>query len=154
MGHLSSSNRQYFVRPQQYYALVCLQPEAFAGALDKMNDLSARHRRALKARAKMEFKDFDELREEHHFRNNAFLCLVCFVEKLGDQCMRFPTCSHVYCCECMQEYFKVQIGEGMMNNLICPNEGCESRALPTQVYNINVTCILNYNKFIVETYSY
>ena len=89
-------------------------------------------------------KDFDELREEHHFRNNAFLCLVCFVEKLGDQCMRFPTCSHVYCCECMQEYFKVQIGEGMMNNLICPNEGCESRALPTQVYNINVTYILNY----------
>ena len=83
-------------------------------------------------------KDFDKLREEHHFQNNAFLCLVCFVEKLGDQCMRFPICSHVYCCECMKEYFKVQIGEGMMNNLICPNEGCESKALPTQVYN---TCV-------------
>ena len=93
-------------------------------------------------------KDFDELREEQHFRNNAFLCLVCFVEKLGDQCMRFPICSHVYCCECMQEYFKVQIGEGMMNNLICPNEACESRALPTQVYNINVTYIFNSNRLL------
>ena len=53
LAHLSTDG------PQQYYALVCLQPEAFAGALDKMNDLSNRHRAALKARAKMEFKDLD-----------------------------------------------------------------------------------------------
>ncbi|MEE2756566.1 MAG: hypothetical protein VYA30_07880 [Myxococcota bacterium] len=53
LAHLSTDG------PQQYYALVCLQPEAFAGALDKMNDLSDRHRAALKARAKMEFKDLD-----------------------------------------------------------------------------------------------
>jgi hypothetical protein len=58
LAHLSSTG------PQQYYALVCLQPEAFAGALDRMNDLSSRHRKALKARAKMEFKDLDSQLEK------------------------------------------------------------------------------------------
>jgi hypothetical protein len=46
--------------PQQYYALVCLDPEAFAGAFDRMNELSQKQRQALKARADAEFKDLDQ----------------------------------------------------------------------------------------------
>ena len=45
--------------PKHYYALICLQPEAFAGAFDKMNELSSQHREALKRRAQIEFKDLD-----------------------------------------------------------------------------------------------
>jgi hypothetical protein len=45
--------------PQQYYALVCLEPEAFTDAFDRMNTLSMKHREALKKRADMEFKDLD-----------------------------------------------------------------------------------------------
>jgi len=54
MTHLSGDN------PQQYFALVCLQPEAFAGAFERMKDLSGKQRAALKARAEAEFKDLDE----------------------------------------------------------------------------------------------
>ena len=46
--------------PQQYYALVCLDPEAFAGAFDRMNELSQKQRAALKVRADNEFKDLDD----------------------------------------------------------------------------------------------
>jgi len=44
---------------KQYYALVCLDPEAFAGAFDRMNQLSQKQRAALKARSEAEFKDLD-----------------------------------------------------------------------------------------------
>ncbi len=46
--------------PQQYYALICLEPEAFNDAFDRMNTLNMKQREALKKRAEMEFKDLDE----------------------------------------------------------------------------------------------
>ena len=46
--------------PQQYFALVCLQPEAFIGAFEKMNELSGKQRQALKQRAALEFEDLDK----------------------------------------------------------------------------------------------
>ena len=79
------------------------------------------------------FKDYNELEDEKRFDANVYLCLVCFNEKLGSKCMKFPNCNHVYCSDCMKAYFQVQIAEGMMSNLVCPNDGCDSRALPTQV---------------------
>ena len=79
------------------------------------------------------FKECSELEEEKRFNSKSFLCEVCFMEKNGDLCMKFTPCNHIYCCDCMKSYFQVQIGEGMMNNLVCPSEGCESKALPTQV---------------------
>ena len=78
-------------------------------------------------------KECSEYQVEKLFNSNSFLCEVCFMEKMGDQCMKFSPCNHIYCCDCMKAYFQVQIGEGMMNNLFCPSEGCQSKALPTQV---------------------
>jgi len=46
--------------PQQYYALICLEPEAFNDAFDRMNTLKLKQREALKKRAELEFKDLDE----------------------------------------------------------------------------------------------
>ena len=87
------------------------------------------------------FKDYNELEDEKRFDANVYLCLVCFNEKLGSKCMKFPNCNHVYCSDCMKAYFQVQIAEGMMSNLVCPNDGCDSRALPTQV----IISLLNNN---------
>ena len=41
----------------EMYAVVCLDPETFASAFDRMNDLSKKAREALKKRAQAEFKD-------------------------------------------------------------------------------------------------
>jgi len=43
----------------EFYAMVCLDPEAFANAFDKMNQLSEKQREALRTRAKEKFKDLD-----------------------------------------------------------------------------------------------
>ena len=54
LAHVSDDN------PQQYFALVCLQPDAFIGAFEKMNELNGKQREALKRRAALEFEDLDK----------------------------------------------------------------------------------------------
>lgn len=49
---------------QELFAMVCLDPETFADAFDRMNRLSQKAREALKARAKAEFDDMDEQLEK------------------------------------------------------------------------------------------
>jgi len=41
----------------------------------------------------------------------------------------------------MAGYFKVQIKEGLVSNLTCPEEKCGSQALPNQVKLVN-SCII------------
>ena len=51
----------------------------------------------------------------------------------------------------MKSYFEVQINEGQMTNLICPNHKCTAQALPTQVkalvsskhYQLYEDCLLS-----------
>ena len=85
------------------------------------------------------------------FNKQFFECNVCFIEKPGKSCLRFIQCSHVFCNECMKSYFEVQINEGQMTNLICPNHKCTAQALPTQVkalvsskhYQLYEDCLLS-----------
>ncbi len=70
---------------------------------------------------------------DHVFRTTLYTCQVCFREKLGQLCLQFVGCGHVYCKECMQGYFKVQIDDGSVSCLTCPSENCESQATPSQV---------------------
>jgi len=58
LAHVSDND------PQQYFALVCLQPEAFIGAFEKMNELNGKQRQALKRRAALEFEDLDNQLEK------------------------------------------------------------------------------------------
>ena len=67
------------------------------------------------------------------FRQTVYTCQVCFVEKLGDDCLQFDRCGHVYCKDCMRAYFNVQIQDGSVQCLTCPYELCESQAHPAQV---------------------
>jgi len=55
-------------RGNQYYAMICLDPETFGDAFDRMNELSMKERAALKARAKAEFQDMDKQLEKLHQR--------------------------------------------------------------------------------------
>jgi len=45
---------------QEFYSMVCLDPETFGDAFDRMKELSQKQRAALKNRAKIEFQDLDK----------------------------------------------------------------------------------------------
>lgn len=77
--------------------------------------------------------EHDKMQREYLFRTTLFTCQVCFMEKLGELCMSFLGCDHVYCKECMKGYFEVQIDDGNVQGLSCPSDKCESQAHPAQV---------------------
>ncbi|XP_070554316.1 E3 ubiquitin-protein ligase RNF14-like isoform X2 [Ptychodera flava] len=80
--------------------------------------------------------DYNKQEQQRVFNSSYFTCNVCFSEKRGADCINFIDCSHVYCKDCMKGYFEVQINEGNVKCLTCPDTDCESQAIPSQVYDL------------------
>ena len=78
-------------------------------------------------------KNYDVEQKQRDFDKESFSCGVCFEDKLGRKCTQFVECGHVFCKDCMAEYFRVQIREGQVNALNCPNSDCETQASHHQV---------------------
>ncbi|XP_030649701.1 E3 ubiquitin-protein ligase RNF14 [Chanos chanos] len=77
--------------------------------------------------------DFDETQRQKAFETRVFCCGICFVDKLGSGCLLFKECQHVYCKACLTEYFQIQIRDGQVQCLNCPEPKCTSLATPSQV---------------------
>ncbi len=96
--------------------------------------------------------EYDRMEKERVFSLTYFTCNVCFMEKPGSKCMAFHPCDHVYCSECMSEYFKVRIMDGGVNALICPNDKCESQANPSQIKQlVDPEIYEKYEKYMLQT---
>ncbi|XP_056430897.1 E3 ubiquitin-protein ligase RNF14-like [Hyla sarda] len=80
--------------------------------------------------------DFNEAQQKKAFDRKLFLCNICFIEKLGSDCTHFKACEHVYCNTCLKEYFEVQIKDGQVHALNCPEPECTSVATPAQVKDL------------------
>lgn len=103
-----------------------------------------------------ELKDFlieyDNYEQSRQFDTTLFACSVCFMEKLGEKCCSFYPCKHVFCNECMSEYFKLQIKDGAVNALTCPYDKCESQATPSQIRKLVVEeDYEKYEKFLLQS---
>lgn len=89
--------------------------------------------------------------KQHAFDVGFYHCQICFEEKMGTECLRFPHCEHVYCKLCITEYFNVQITDGNVKALTCPEQKCDSQASQTQVsrhefcYCIKTSFVFKYN---------
>ena len=81
-------------------------------------------------------KSFNENQEIEAFNIQVFECIICFSEKLGKNCLKFAECQHVFCNDCMKSHFEVRISQGEMTSLTCPEQKCDSQALPNQVKSL------------------
>ncbi|KAM9440467.1 E3 ubiquitin-protein ligase RNF14-like [Clarias gariepinus] len=77
--------------------------------------------------------DFDEAQTQKFFDSKVFCCGICFSEKPGSSCTLFKGCQHVYCKACIKEFFQIQIRDGQVQCLTCPEPKCASVAAPSQV---------------------
>ncbi|XP_075131079.1 E3 ubiquitin-protein ligase RNF14-like [Leptodactylus fuscus] len=80
--------------------------------------------------------DCIEMQEKKVFDSKQFVCNICFMEKLGSECTLFKNCQHVYCNICMKDYFEIQIKEGQVHAMNCPEPECKSVATPAQVRDL------------------
>ncbi|XP_067221577.1 E3 ubiquitin-protein ligase RNF14-like [Chanodichthys erythropterus] len=77
--------------------------------------------------------DFNDAQKQKVFDGKFFCCGICFAENLGSNSLLFKECQHVYCKACVKEYFQIQIRDGKVQSLTCPEPECMSMASPAQV---------------------
>ena len=80
--------------------------------------------------------DFNTKQSELKFSTELFTCNVCFSEKFGKQCLQFMQCQHVFCKDCLKSFFEIQIKDGNVQSLLCPEDGCDSAATQGQVRDV------------------
>lgn len=96
--------------------------------------------------------DYNTQRTAYVYAITLYNCQVCFAEKLGKQCMQFATCNHVFCNDCMKGYFNVLIDEGDVRGLKCPENKCESIALPLQIQSLVTEAQYNrYDRLLLQS---
>eukprot|EP00090_Calanus_glacialis_P004158 TRINITY_DN13072_c0_g1_i1.p1 TRINITY_DN13072_c0_g1~~TRINITY_DN13072_c0_g1_i1.p1 ORF type:complete len:850 (+),score=253.12 TRINITY_DN13072_c0_g1_i1:36-2585(+) len=97
-------------------------------------------------------REFNNMKEEEEFAVSLNSCLICFTDKIGSQCLMFVVCNHVYCRDCMANYFKEKISTGAVSSLMCPTFKCETQALPNQVAElVQPDLFQKYESLLLET---
>lgn len=72
-------------------------------------------------------KDYDEYKKECIFDTSIQECDVCFQQKLGSEFIKFKTCKHYFCKDCVKEYFEGLIKDGNVTSLKCLIGECGSQ---------------------------
>ncbi|KAM6151180.1 E3 ubiquitin-protein ligase RNF14-like [Rhynchocyon petersi] len=99
-----------------------------------------------------EVLSFDQMQQKRSFEKKAYPCNICFSIKGGSECMRFLECKHVYCRECLKGYFEIQIMEGRIHSLNCPDPKCSSLASSYQVKElVSEELFARYDKLLFQS---
>lgn len=75
----------------------------------------------------------DAAHKQKVFATTVFDCSVCFVGWLGSDCVLLPECGHIFCRACLAVFCKLQITEGNVQGVTCPQADCTATPTPAQV---------------------
>uniref|UniRef100_A0A3Q3VMT0 RBR-type E3 ubiquitin transferase n=1 Tax=Mola mola TaxID=94237 RepID=A0A3Q3VMT0_MOLML len=64
------------------------------------------------------------------------VCGVCFMGCFGSDCAQLAECGHIFCRACLAEFCKVQITEGNVQGVTCPQADCTATPTPAQVRSL------------------
>ncbi|KAL3993752.1 RWD domain family protein [Acanthocheilonema viteae] len=82
------------------------------------------------------FVEFNEWATQNDFESEWYDCEVCFSSKSGKECVRFMPCGHVFCIECISDYYRQKLRDNLIRQLQCLNVGCDSPATQTQIRRV------------------
>lgn len=90
---------------------------------------------------------YDKQIKHKNFCMTTFSCAICQLELKGDRCVEFESCRHVYCRECLNNFYSSLISRGEVERIHCPDTEC-SKAIFTkreQVLGANNLLHENFN---------
>lgn len=75
--------------------------------------------------------EFDGSAEQSRFEQQTFKCDICQNFRKGEACTRLvgAGCGHVFCTQCLVDFFTACIQQGYVDQVACPQPGCTSSAL-------------------------
>ncbi|XP_044217774.1 E3 ubiquitin-protein ligase RNF14-like [Thunnus albacares] len=79
---------------------------------------------------------YDAAQKQKVFASTVFDCGVCFTGWLGSQCVQILECGHVFCQACLANFCKLQITEGNVRGVTCPQADCTATPTPAQVKSL------------------
>ncbi|CAG7918072.1 unnamed protein product [Penicillium olsonii] len=79
---------------------------------------------------KIALLDYNIKAEREKFEQGTFECGVCLEPKKGTVCYRLLRCSHVFCVQCLQDFYNSCIAEGDVDSVKCVAPDCESNKRP------------------------
>ncbi|KAI9843042.1 MAG: translation termination inhibitor protein itt1 [Sclerophora amabilis] len=68
--------------------------------------------------------DFDVKAKRAKFQEETFQCGICLDPKKGSSCHRLWHCSHVFCTQCLQDFYNNCITEGDIHSVKCLDPKC------------------------------
>ncbi|KAJ5205420.1 Zinc finger C6HC-type [Penicillium cf. griseofulvum] len=79
---------------------------------------------------KIALLDYNKKAEREKFEQGTFECGVCLEPKKGTVCYRLLRCSHVFCIQCLQDFYNSCITEGDVDSVKCMAPDCEYNKRP------------------------
>lgn len=79
---------------------------------------------------KIALLDYNIKAEREKFEQGTFECGVCLEPKKGTVCYQLLRCSHVFCVQCLQDFYNSCIAEGDVDSVKCVAPDCESNKRP------------------------
>ncbi|KAA1094333.1 translation termination inhibitor protein itt1 [Puccinia graminis f. sp. tritici] len=70
------------------------------------------------------FREHDHSLRHLEFLNRDFVCPICLDTRKGRQCIKLEYCGHIFCQECLKDFFSLMIKEGEVRKIGCCKEGC------------------------------
>ncbi|KAJ5778887.1 Zinc finger C6HC-type [Penicillium paradoxum] len=74
--------------------------------------------------------DYNKKAEQEKFAQGTFECGVCLEPKKGSVCYRLLRCSHVFCIQCLQDFYNCCITEGNVDAVKCMAPDCDYNKRP------------------------
>ncbi|XP_018527073.1 E3 ubiquitin-protein ligase RNF14 [Lates calcarifer] len=79
---------------------------------------------------------YNAAQKQNVFSTTVFDCGVCFTGWLGSECVQLSECGHIFCQACVAEFCKLQITEGDVRDVTCPQADCMASPTPAQVRSL------------------
>jgi E3 ubiquitin-protein ligase RNF14 len=74
---------------------------------------------------KISLLDFSSRAEKAYFDKQTFDCGVCLEPKKGTLCYQMERCKHIFCIECLQDFYSSCITEGDVSKVQCMAPNCQ-----------------------------
>jgi E3 ubiquitin-protein ligase RNF14 len=71
----------------------------------------------------LRLREWDAAQKTESFERTSYACTVCLSSVKGSRCILL-SCSHVFCRECLEDYWRILIVEGHVARVGCPDPGC------------------------------
>jgi E3 ubiquitin-protein ligase RNF14 len=101
--------------------------------------LTARHRVPnLSYEVGLQIQEWDQEQKMESFHRASYACTVCLTCVKGAHCIAL-SCTHVFCRECLEEYWHMLIDEGSVMRVGCPDPEClkkQHKALPEEIEKV------------------